>query len=287
MKPILAASAFAALATTASAGDTTYLSYGADVGTVQIFGTEISIGGAFVGGEYDTGTFLFTGEASLQYLDVPGGSGTLARVETLTGYRMEPNLMLLAGLNYNYSWTNSGSGDSLNYSLGFEHDRGRLVLGAYGEGGETASDKIVGYLGYQISEATEVAFEVEKEMTDDDPFYTLILAHERGPLEIMALWETDFDNEFISLGGSYDINDRFRGTARIGYLGDGLASYQVGAGYQVARNAWLEGSFTTIQNAGFKVEQFELNLTFETGSKHLTRSRIEDWKEESRPIFIF
>ncbi len=296
MKNLIAPAAFATLAalgTQASAGEITYLTYGARYDHINAGTAHGDFGQAFIGAEYQTGAFFFSGDVRFASIDLGPFRVNQIEGDALLGYEIDPKFMLLFGLEAGYAWMGSLSDTSSAYSVGLEYAPGRLTLGGYAHGTDSGSTRLVAYGGYEISEATTLAVEVERNGGSSGSNYRFFLDHERGPLDLLVSAQTfDFTNATLSVRATYEVNPRFRVSGNLGYSGSGGGSavgiYSVGAGYQIADNVWLDGSVGAIDSSsGSSLKQAGISLTFETGSRHLMRSRIEDWRAESQPFLSF
>ncbi len=281
-----------AAATQAAAEGWEYLSYGVEyLQTDSPFG-ELSEIAVSIGGDYDHGPLAFSGDLSVSYSDLDVFSNTSISADMLAGYRIEPQLMMLFGLEIDYSDIGS---TSTEFSLGVEYERNALTLGAYAEGDEDDIDATVAYAAYRFSEATEVSLEItDSGSGPGSTSYTLALDHKRGPLDLSAVWigASDVDAHVLGLGATYEVGPRVRVIGGLSYLDFGpvttIKTYTAGAGYRVADNVWLDANYTRTDGiVGGDADTFGLELTFERGRRVMARDRMDDAREDSIALFSF
>jgi hypothetical protein len=246
----------------------------------------------YAGAEYDGRAFLFVGDLSLERTESGGMSETSIDASLLGGYRLEPNLILLVGLDYFDSDTSNSRSSG---SLGLEYQPGQASFGFYVESDDQHVDDTVLYGGYRLSEATEVSLTLDRQegFGSSSTIYSVLVDYQRGPLEVSAGWLGEEGSDFNALGlfGRYDLGNRFRvfGVAnRFDASGTGVTLVQVGGGYQLADDLWLDASYARADGGGLQnIDLFRLELTFETGKRNLLRNRIEDTREDAFALFSF
>jgi hypothetical protein len=295
MKTILATTALIGamgLGHEVSAQDLTYLSYGGSYLSLNADGGELEFTELYVKGEYDTGRFLLLGALSAAHVDLGIVSADATQLDLLAGYRIEPNLILLAGIDVSHS---DFGGTNTGYSLGMEYDRNAMTVGFHVDGDEDELDQTSLYAGYRLSEATEVSLELTRQDGSGGAStgYALLLDHSLGPLDLNAFWlgSDSSDYKAVAANATYEFGNRFRLIGGAAFSGSGSSNaiiYMAGGGYRIADNVWLDASYTAVDDSGgSSLDAITLGLTFERGRHSLLRSRMEDVRENSGALLIF
>lgn len=272
----------AAFAQTATAQELTYLQGGlAYQDGNNPFG-DAQVGVLGLTGEYNTGPAFFSGELTVENSQSALVEDTSTELTLMAGYRIEPDLIVLVGIDYENSDL-MGEAD-VGYSLGMEYDVGAATFGVNARSETEGSNRNDIYAGLQVSDATEIGFRIQNSTLSNEPGYEVTLQHERGPLSLSGSWIEAEDT--IAIGGQtiYEVTDSIRVFGSVFRLNGGtfeLNAYELGGGYQVVDNLWIDASYVEVESGGGAFDGITLTAVFETGRRTLLRDRIIDTRAEA------
>lgn len=279
----ITSTAFALVVTASSAAqaqEVTYLSYGlsfesSDYGGGDTLDTVIVEGAV----EYSINQFVLMAEIDRASFVFGGGSEELGTIGARAGYEFAPGSLVYVGVG-----SFQALGDSTTTAeIGAQYDAGTFQVGLhYSSLPDEDIDAVSLALGYEIAPNSEAGIRYTSYLETDQSSTLLFGTHESGPLSVDGSVEVfnGGDFTFAGVNGTYEFGGRYRALGGLNLvdtdLGSNLTSVQIGAGYQVADNMWIDASYTHLSFDSDDGHTLGLMFRFETGDRALLVDRSDE-----------
>lgn len=282
-----------ASASAVSADGFEYMSYGLSYSNLSIDSGSLDVLSGSAAIDYRTGNYVLNGGLNMINLDGGGDSVTLTDIDVTAGYYFTDFFVAYGALNY----VDFDDDHEQIYTLGGEYMFGDFTVGlnysASNEnvsvvyfGGDNLEDGVFNLYGsYRMSEVLEASIVLAD--LGQDTVAAVGLDYDNGAFDAAAMF-LDFEGETLfAASGNYDFGNGFRALGSYSNFADEMEIINVGAGYEVTDNVWLDASFGQLSESGssYTAETFSIGFSYEFGGQSLLVDRIETLQSESLGIF--
>ena len=267
----------------AQSQDVTYLSYGLGFESKDYGGGDTLDTFIFEGAvEYSINQFVLMAKIDGDSFNFGGGSEELSVIGARAGYEFAPGSLVYVGVGslmlFDVSRTTA--------EIGAQYGAGAFQAGLhYSSIPDDDIESVTLALGYEIAPTSEVGIRYTSFLGIDESSTLLFGSYESGPLSVDGSLEVFSGGDFSVAGvnGTYEFGGRYRALGGLILFdtggGNNYTAVQIGAGFQVADNMWIDASYAHLSLDPGNGHTLGLMFSFETGDRALLVDRSNEIRQ--------